>query len=990
MRRSILSILIVLCLSWPAAAQDPNPQGGFAPTVLLANPSLYLNFNDTTAAFKDQISGQSFTNSFTTSGSTTTTFATPTFTDPGVGNVIWNSAALTTGSLTSVSIQFYTAPASGQSLTFLIGSAPSSDSITILSSFTVTPAATTAIQTFTAPTNFTAVSVTAGEVLGIWSKTVYAGASAAGTIYYSGPFSSLPSGAVTYNTAIEHMSYGSVVTGYTTYTSGTVTPRQPGFDSTLLNNTSAEFPWNGWNVAPNNTLGAIEWNTPWSMMLQVDRLNWSRTGTLVLASKGDLATGTFWYLYLQMNGMLSQLCFSSRGQGAVYAVGNGVCSDPAIDAMPNGFNYNIVVENSGTGGNGVYYPTGSWSAAPALSLYINGLSSNNVAIDYSIVGSGFNAVSFGDVNVSVAGGTGYPSQTAFTSTGGGANCHVSGVMWSTGGVPYNTGANWFPNISQNYGCTSVPTLSLASSSGTGAVLTVALDNSSMNSTNFPSMVPGYVNSGIFYGVAGTASTQNPTYLDEFAIFPGNLNQTQVQSLFYWTKFYQSLLYPTIVPSVSVPKVIMDVANCGGDPSGDYQVIMTLAAHNLHLIELVGVVDSDLTPFPGNSVGWYRQVLDEYGLANVPLTIGPGSQSGVGNGNCPASDMNLYNASTPQDPASYSSSTPMYRKIFAGNPTTPIIVTIGQYLNAYAAFLESPADSISPLTGLQLQAQNAANGGWVNVQANPGCGVAPQISPCTYGPGVYAYINNFPTGAVTNVMANPTAAYEVMQNNGTTPIYFMQASPQGSTPLAINTRTSNDPVFHLLTRVYQAQGDTYTPRPGFNTQQIAQVLSPFFWGGVQVTYSAGTGYANSTPFTSTGGGPTCHVQGIMTASGGVPNGITTVLGQAVTGNWKTLGYGCTSSPTLVLTSPTGNGVTLNAYTTQFCFTDEIAQVSSTPPSSSWSETYTSATCSNQYLEMPSEMAVGGDWGGGFSGASVFTWFQNSLTLPPPQTRPLYAH
>ena len=60
MRRTLLSILIGLCLHWPAYAQDPNPQTSFATTVLYANPSLYLNFNDQTTAFKEQISGLSF------------------------------------------------------------------------------------------------------------------------------------------------------------------------------------------------------------------------------------------------------------------------------------------------------------------------------------------------------------------------------------------------------------------------------------------------------------------------------------------------------------------------------------------------------------------------------------------------------------------------------------------------------------------------------------------------------------------------------------------------------------------------------------------------------------------------------------------------------------------------------------------------------------------------------------------------------------------
>ena len=169
--------------------------------------------------------------------------------------------------------------------------------------------------------------------------------------------------------------------GAFTYTSGTVIPRQPGFDSTLANNTSAEFPWNGWNAAPNNTLeSAMEWNTPWSMMVQVDNLQWNRTGTLVLASKGDLATNSYWELYLHMQAttlgdtgvQLSQLCFSRRSVASapnIYtSVSNGICtSDNGLDIMPNGFNYNIIVTDSGTGASGLY------STTSALDIYVNGI-----------------------------------------------------------------------------------------------------------------------------------------------------------------------------------------------------------------------------------------------------------------------------------------------------------------------------------------------------------------------------------------------------------------------------------------------------------------------------------------------------------------------------------------------------------------------------------------------------------------------------------------
>ena len=160
------------------------------------------------------------------------------------------------------------------------------------------------------------------------------------------------------------------------------TPRQPGFDSTLANNTSAEFAWNAWSAAPNNTLGSsMEWNTPWSLMVQVDNLQWTRTGTLVLASKGDLASGNWWELYLHMTAntkgdagvQLSQLCFARHS--AFNNVGNGICTSAyGVDIMPNGFNYNIVVTDSGTGASGMYNTTS------ALDIYVNGLDKNTGAI----------------------------------------------------------------------------------------------------------------------------------------------------------------------------------------------------------------------------------------------------------------------------------------------------------------------------------------------------------------------------------------------------------------------------------------------------------------------------------------------------------------------------------------------------------------------------------------------------------------------------------
>jgi hypothetical protein len=698
---------------------------------------------------------------------------------------------------------------------------------------------------------------------------------------------------------------------------GLVTPNQAGFDNTTPSNTSAGFAWNAWNAAPNATLGDIEWDVPWTMMIHVDRLNWNRTGTLVLASKGDISSPTsdWWELTLGMTwGNLSQLCFTRNGAGLTNNAQDGICTAPTggtplgFDAMPNGFNYNIVIEGNGTG----------------LSMYLNGLEVEQVQNPQIPGGpiSNTYAYGFGFVNLTVSGGTGYADLTTFTSTGGGPNCNVTGLMWARNGVPYN--GNWTPTGALNYGCTSTPTIVLTSPTGSGAVITATLGGMSMNSTTYPLMVPGYVSKGTFYGVAGTNNAAPPVDIDEFAIFPGNLSFPQITSLFYETKFYQGELYNTTVP----PLVILGGQGCGPDLSGDMTVAMTIGAAKAGIIQLVGTDDDDGNSNGYNSVGWWRQMLDQAGLNNVPVSVGPGS-SGVNFGGCPAANLTAYDPSTPQDPSSYESSVTMYRTIFAAHPTTAIDVLATQTSNGYEAFVSSPPDNISPLTGLQLQAQNAANGGWISLFGG----------------------NLSLTWPITQTL---------FSNTGNMPVYIIQGTPASSGPGVLASRAAPDPLY-LAAAVYGSDEIS-----GWTNLNLAQVISPYFLGGAMVTYSGGTGYADSTPFGSTGGGPNCHVTGIMTASGGVPNGIMTSWGAPIkTTLWNGLGYGCTSNPTLVLESPTGTGITLSASTTQVCATNDPANFSSL---------YT-ATCSNIFEEFPSQYATQ-------SGGFIFQMFQNSLIDPTP--------
>jgi hypothetical protein len=913
--KKLLVIFAILALAQRAGSQATNPQKTFWGAEWANHPSLALNFNDATTSFKDQVSQTSFGPS-----APATIGAIPASLTANVPaqQVSVMGASLQAGTLTSISLKFQTAP-SAVPITVAIfsGTLPS---LTIVNSFTITPAATTTLQTFVGGgVNFPTTAVTAGEYIGTWATTVTPGfGTSTPNCFFIGSQSTLPSGAKTYTSC--GTTTGLALTATVQVVSqGTITLQQPGFDNTNPANYSAAFPYNAWSAAPNNTMGAIDWTSPWSLLIHVNQLNWDHVGVLTLASKGDIqgctssgscaVAGSWWRLFLQpysSTAGTSQLCFERNGTGATRAQ-QLVCTSN-FDGMPNGFNYDIVIEDAGAGRSG------------SLSMYLNGVSVLQFTGNNTFA-NGFGNVAFGVTS----GGTGYAAITNFTSTGGGANCVVTGTANATSGVITSLSSN---TGQSNSGCTSNPTIVLTSPTGTGAVLTATAVAMSMNSTTAPVIVGGYVSNGVYYGAGGTDTSQNPLYVDEFAIFPSALSFGQVTNLFYTTKFYQGLLYPGL--TAKPPLVIFGGYGCGPDFSGDQTVAMTIGAAKAGLIHLIGMIDDDGNLNGSNGLGWWRQMLDQAGLNDVPLSVGTGSPS-YSNGGCPAATITASNASTPQNAASYESSITMLRTLFAKYSTQPIYALITQTANSYGQFLASAADSISPLTGLQLQAQNATNGGYINLYQG-------------------------------NLSLTPTYYTTIYNDNGTMPIYIFGGAPQAGGPGILASRTSNDPLY--LAASNMSGGDTIL---GYTQLNLAQVLTPYFYGGVTVTYSSGTGYANSTPFTSTGGGTYCHVTGIMTASGGVPNGIETSWGTSFPASttYSGLGYGCTSAPTLVLTSPTGTGVTLTATTTLI------------------PTCYGTSGCVDQYVVWPNQWSqqVGGTWT-----APIFTMFQNSLMDPPANGAP----
>ncbi len=907
----IIALLVLLPLR--GSAQAVNPQTTFPAAVNVNNPFLWLNFNDLTDSFKDSVSGLTLTplttpayNTYCTNGvssSTTSTSCSLTNVGPGSAIIVFfsisptsisDSGGATYTSITSTTGAYagYFGNVSGGNHTITL-SYSSSVAYPILQVTVVANVATSSpIDAYSSnhttgtTTTFTSGSLTTTQADDIlvgfqlgnsstysFTSPVFTGISGGGwTGIFQGHYLATTAGPYAFTGNQSSSSgYSNILVAVKQNPGVGATPQQPGFDNTNNANYSAEYTWNGWTAAPNLTLGnSMEWDTPWTMLYHIDKFNWDHSSNhYVLASRGDLNTAgvqnVWWQLFIQQNSgntAASQLCFYRQSPapytattGAMFLASQEWCTATISDVMPNGFNYDIVIEDNGTGNSS------------ALSIWVNGI--GQTINTYNMSGQGF-----GGVTLAVtSGGSGYTSAPTVGSTGGGPNCTVAATATESGGAITAVGSVY------SQGCTSTPTITLTGGGGTGAAITATTYVTSMISPIQPLLIPGSVNAGAYYGPGGTDTSQNPLYVDEFAIFPGNLSAIAVTNIFNETKFYQNLLYPNLTKNP--PLVIFGSQGCGPDYSGDQTMAMVINAAKAGLIRLIGINDDDGAASGSNSLAWFRQILDQAGFADVPVASGSGSN--VPNlGGCPAANLTAYNANTPQNPSSYESATTMYRTLFADYPTTPIYVMSTQTMVGYSQFQASAADSISPLTGMQLQQQNYNNGGWVN-----------------------AFEGNF-----ANSPASYLAALNSMGTSNNLPIYFESGSPAVGGPGTYNSRTVLDPL-------YQAAKEMGTGIPGddqvtgWTNQNLAQLISPYFNSGIQIAVSGGTGYASGTALSTIGGGPNCKVAGIMLSSGGVPSSVVTPNYSAVATTYNGLGYGC--YPVVFTANGSGTNLTVSSIT-----------------------------------------------------------------------------
>ncbi len=221
-----------------------------------------------------------------------------------------------------------------------------------------------------------------------------------------------------------------------------------------------------------------------------------------------------------------------------------------------------------------------------------------------------------------------------------------------------------------------------------------------------------------------------------------------------------------------PVVLYDTDGCTDIANAD-GLIFAIDLHQHGLLKIEGVITSNL----GNGHDVYdisgllfRQMLDQAGLANIPVGVTYAGSGGYDSTWCTVANLNTYNASTLQTSASFPSSTAVARTVLANNPTTPVIIYNGSAPanNWLSAFLQSPADSISSLTGQQLWDRDVANGGAMWWQGPPSCTAAsypnaPMV-PCASSWG--------------NAALDAVATQYVWNHLDGMPTYQAESTPQG--------------------------------------------------------------------------------------------------------------------------------------------------------------------------------------------------------------------
>lgn len=381
------------------------------------------------------------------------------------------------------------------------------------------------------------------------------------------------------------------------------------------------------------------------------------------------------------------------------------------------------------------------------------------------------------MSLAVSGGTGYADSTPFTSSGGGTHCTVAGNMLASAGVPRTL------SYTANGYCTSVPTINLAGSAGNGATISAALLNTSIMSSE-----PWYLNGdadGVMAKVAFLGSSTRT--FDDFAILPEVAPAWVAQDLALYTNASRAGLAAVCAKRPNV--VIIEDGDEDWDNWG--LVAAAVSAHKLGCINLVGVEDTQ----GGATVEWYRQALDEAGLAHVAVAQTPQSTSPCGGTNANWTDEPGYFCGQIRGEGVAEAG---YDANYRQRVSTGVMTDVQMYTQVLSKYSNVNIVSGAGLNGVY---DLMLSPGGVALFQSKVAAIYQQEGGCT------------DRGWAGNLAFGMVASEYVLAHNGEVPIYFfggdVSCMPGWIQAVQDYTRGVNDP-WNTFDVVYGGGGDSRTP------------------------------------------------------------------------------------------------------------------------------------------------------------------------------------
>jgi hypothetical protein len=550
-------------------------------------------------------------------------------------------------------------------------------------------------------------------------------------------------------------------------------------------------------AAPRAGLASFEWTQPFTLTVEVSATvmtggyaEWLIAGKGVPATMGSnirpgdpAAQGIFLYVNALMGIPEPQACLMLAAGASVGGPSTTVACGDVVN-LGDGQPHQITATYDGSG-----MASGIGIAVDGIPVGSPSFGSTPAAPGAWGFTRGSYGTALGAVQVTVRGGSGYAAATAFTSTGGGPNCAVAGTMLAQGGVP--TGVTY----SANGYCTSAPAIALEGATGTGAAVVATLLNTSIVSDQ-----PWYLNGdagGVMAGFRNSAPGMRT--IDDFAIMAGVAPASMAQDLALYANAAWNGLAGVCAKRPNV------VAIEDGDNDFDNWGLMAAAvtAHTMGCINLVGVEDNQ----GGSSVAWYRQALDEAGLAHVPVGQTPQSSTVCGGTNTNWADEpgNLCGPWRNEDAAT-SAYDANYRQRMASGVMTDVQMYT-QVLGKYSNVNLVDGGALNGIEDLML-----SPGGLALFQTRVAA-VYQQEGMCADSGGV----GNFGLGL--------TASEYVLAHNGNVPVYLFggdaSCMPSWIQGVEEYTRGANDP-WDAMDVKYHLGGDSRTP---FDSWGLMELLLP---------------------------------------------------------------------------------------------------------------------------------------------------------------------